>query len=91
MKRLVILFLVILPFFATRGQQAAGELRRLDAAPLDVQAWPNIALEQVVSGLTSPVHITHAGDGSGRLFVVERGGRIKIIQGGVVSGVFPGH
>lgn len=88
MKRLVILILVILPFFATRGRQAAGELRRLDAAPLEVQAWPNIALEQVVSGLSSPVHITHAGDGSGRLFVVERGGRIKIIQGGVVSAVF---
>jgi glucose/arabinose dehydrogenase len=27
------------------------------------------------------VHITHAGDGSGRLFVVEKDGRIKIIAG----------
>jgi glucose/arabinose dehydrogenase len=30
------------------------------------------------------VHLTHAGDGSGRLFVVERSGRIRIIRNGAV-------
>ncbi len=42
-------------------------------------------LERVASGLELPVHITHAGDGSGRLFVVEQGGRIRIIRNGMVE------
>lgn len=41
-----------------------------------------IALSQVESGLTEPVFLTHAGDGSGRLFVVERAGYIRIIKNG---------
>jgi glucose/arabinose dehydrogenase len=42
---------------------------------------PAIALEPVVSdGLRHPVYVTHAGDGSGRLFVVEQPGRIRIVK-----------
>ena len=48
-------------------------------------AWPNISLTQVVSGLTQPLGITHASDGSGRLFVVEQGGRIRIFKNGVLQ------
>lgn len=43
-----------------------------------------IHLQQVASGLTSPVAATHAGDGSGRLFIVDQAGQIRIIQGGVL-------
>lgn len=43
---------------------------------------PDISMQQVVTGLSSPVHVTHAGDGSGRLFVVEQRGTIRIVQGG---------
>jgi glucose/arabinose dehydrogenase len=35
-----------------------------------------------VIGLESPVYVTHAGDGSGRLFVVEQTGVILIIRAG---------
>jgi glucose/arabinose dehydrogenase len=38
----------------------------------------------VPSGLSSPLGVTHAGDGSGRLFVVERCGKIKIVNNGTV-------
>jgi glucose/arabinose dehydrogenase len=41
-------------------------------------------LELVASGFSKPVLVANAGDGSGRLFVVEQTGRIKIIEGGVV-------
>ncbi len=45
---------------------------------LFLQAQPEIQLEQIATGFSSPVEITHAGDA--RLFVVERAGRIKIID-----------
>ena len=48
--------------------------------------WPRISLLEVASGFSQPVHITHAGDGTGRLFVVERAGRIRIVQGGAIVG-----
>jgi glucose/arabinose dehydrogenase len=34
------------------------------------------------SGLENPVGLTHAGDDSGRLFILEQSGRIRIIQDG---------
>lgn len=37
--------------------------------------------EQVGSGFREPVFVTHAGDGSGRIFVVEKGGRIRLLNG----------
>jgi glucose/arabinose dehydrogenase/uncharacterized cupredoxin-like copper-binding protein len=41
---------------------------------------PAIQLVQVAGGLVDPINIANAGDGSGRLFVVERIGRIRIID-----------
>lgn len=40
----------------------------------------NLGLELVASGLTRPVVITHAGDGSKRLFIVEQEGIIRIVD-----------
>lgn len=42
---------------------------------------PSIQLVQVASGLVDPLNIANAADSSGRLFVVERVGRIRIING----------
>ncbi|HKF23954.1 MAG TPA: PQQ-dependent sugar dehydrogenase [Candidatus Angelobacter sp.] len=47
-------------------------------------ALPPPALTPVASGFNSPLGLEQAGDGSGRLFVVEQGGTIKIIQNGSV-------
>src|SRR5262245_28403287 len=41
---------------------------------------PAIQLVQVATGLVDPINVANAGDGSGRLFVVERIGRIRIID-----------
>jgi glucose/arabinose dehydrogenase len=44
-----------------------------------------LSLSRVGSGFTKPVYLAHAGDGSGRLFVVEQAGRILIVRDGVVN------
>jgi len=45
--------------------------------------WPaSISLNLVESGLVRPVHVTHAGDGTNRLFVVEQDGRVKVLVNG---------
>jgi len=48
------------------------------ATPLLAQ----VQLLAVVSGLSSPVFAGHAGDGSNRLFIVEKSGVIKVLQPG---------
>lgn len=52
------------------------------ARPRPAVTWPSVALSQVATGFASPVYITNAGDGTGRVFIVERGGRIKLLGGG---------
>jgi glucose/arabinose dehydrogenase len=39
-----------------------------------------VRLEAVVAGLDSPIGTTNAGDGSGRLFVNEQAGRIRVVN-----------
>lgn len=41
-----------------------------------------IGVEPLVTDLDQPLHVTGAGDGSGRLFVVEKGGRIWVLRDG---------
>jgi glucose/arabinose dehydrogenase len=41
-------------------------------------------LVEIANGFDRPIYVTHAGDGSGRLFVVEQSGQIKIIDGDTV-------
>jgi glucose/arabinose dehydrogenase len=42
----------------------------------------NVSLEQVGSGFEQPLYLTHAGDGSGRVFVVEKRGRVSLLEDG---------
>jgi glucose/arabinose dehydrogenase len=56
----------------------------LTAASLFAQPWPRPKLVPVVSGLAFPVDIQNARDGTGRLFLVEQEGRIRILQDGAL-------
>ena len=64
------------------GLLAAGLLGSLVAAATDLP--PDLSLELFADGFSRPIAVRNAGDGSGRLFVVEQAGRILVVEGGVV-------
>jgi glucose/arabinose dehydrogenase len=80
--------MVTTPFRAPRRAAAATALLALAADAAAAQTIPKgartIELETVASGLVSPDGVTHAGDGSGRLFIVEQSGQIRIVDDGVL-------
>jgi glucose/arabinose dehydrogenase len=45
---------------------------------------PQLHLERIVGGLSRPLGIVAAGDGSDRLFIVQQGGLIRILENGVL-------
>jgi len=58
-------------------------------ASADHSTSPNsttLALHLVASGLARPLDVENAGDGSGRLFVVEQDGRIRVLVDGKLQG-----
>ena len=46
--------------------------------------WPSISVTPLEQKFDTPIQVTHAGDGSGRLFVIDRGGTIHIIDNGTL-------
>jgi glucose/arabinose dehydrogenase len=60
------------------GGAPGGPAWSTDTAPLEA---PLVAVELVAGGLDRPVDVRHAGDGSGRLFIVLQDGRILIHDG----------
>lgn len=51
----------------------------------DSGSGPQVALERVASGFARPLYVVEAPDGSGRLFVVEQAGKIRVVTAGVVA------
>ena len=56
-----------------------GTVDRLDAGPSPAGA---VALQPLLTGLSSPLFVTHARDGTNRLFILEQAGLIKVLQPG---------
>jgi hypothetical protein len=55
----------------------------LISASAVIPSEATVALQPVVTtGLSAPLYVTHSRDGSGRLFIVERGGVIKVLHPG---------
>ena len=78
--RFPLVFFVVVAITLAAALPAVGQ----QAIRPDDGVWPDIALVEVASGFVRPVHVTHAGDGSGRLFVVEQNGRIRVVKDGIV-------
>lgn len=75
--RSLLLSLLVFPFVQAQDSYAQGKQPAV--------VWPTIALTAlpIQSGdLIAPVYLTNAGDGSGRLFIVEQDGRVRIFQNG---------
>ena len=61
------------------GQSSDGPESSFDPQAVHLQ------LQKVVAGLDQPVAVMSAGDGTGRLFVVEQTGRIRIVENGKLA------
>lgn len=64
------------------GIPARAEDPRADQAGVLDPGLLKMSSRRLVDGLQRPVDIAHAGDGSGRLFIVEKPGRIRIVEDG---------
>lgn len=88
--RVAVFALVLVPVTGIQLTLAAGAPREVvvSARPpsgVDFDATKiRISFSRVARNLSKPVFITHSGDNNGRLFIVEQGGRIKVLRQGVV-------
>ncbi len=69
---------------ALGGSPSGPEWSSTELAPLG--GTPTIALTLLTQAVDGPVHVTHAPDGSGRFFIVEKGGYIRILKNGSLLG-----
>ena len=65
--------------FALSARIACAQLPDVPTGTISVE------VQTIATGLSSPVDLIPVNDGSGRLFIVEQGGRIKILQNGAVN------
>ncbi len=78
----------VIPVAADEPQVAAPAERATEAIEPAALVSGQLTVVRVTGGLSSPLGVTNAGDGSGRLFVVERSGRVRVVQSGRVTGTF---
>lgn len=64
---------------ASVGSPAGGN------AAAAAAAWPAISLVPFLDGVANVVQVTHAGDSTGRVFVVQQAGYVRLVIGGVLQ------
>jgi len=67
------------PVVVTPESSASTEPTSADTGPVDLSSV-RLALSPVATGFDQPLFITGAGDASGRLFVCEKGGLLKVMS-----------
>lgn len=81
-RRFLFALTLTLCIFVANAPVAVHARAPLASAPLASAAFQSpatIQLQLVLAGLSSPVLVTNAGDGSNRLFIVEQTGRIQVL------------
>src|SRR3989338_9105196 len=78
--------LTLLALIVRAGAEAAPIAHAASPAPCQLQGppppFPSIRLKSVAKGLKAPLGLFHAGDGTGRLFLVEQRGTIQSLENG---------
>ena len=86
-RRVLFLFIALLMaasgWFMSMGAVAQDEATVAQPGG-DLPGEPTLELVKVADGFIDPINVASAHDGSGRLFVVERTGTVRIIQDGQV-------
>lgn len=81
--------IALLPIWIAGCIQLFSTASQPDVGPCSVSVptadGPAIELELFLDGLSNPVYLTHAGDGSDRLFVVEQPGTIRVYEQGALK------
>ena len=76
------LFFMLVAVLCLAVLQAAANTRPTARPQETTASAPRVT---VLSGLSGPVYVSNAHDGSNRLFVVEQAGRIKVLQPGAAT------
>ena len=90
--RVALLALVLVPVIGTQLTLAGGTPREVIVSGRppsgeDFDATKiRISFSRIARSLSKPVFITHSGDNNGRLFIVEKTGRIRVIRQGTLRG-----
>jgi Glucose / Sorbosone dehydrogenase/S-layer homology domain len=67
---------------ATAIAMAALILGTVGVSPVAAALKPGqLTFQRVVGGLSAPLGVVNAGDGTGRLFIVQRGGTVRVVNG----------
>ena len=82
LQRIILLIIFAYPIVLALAQGAeANVIISRDSGPNPAL----LKLTRIAGGFDRPLYVTHAGDGSKRLFVVEQGGRILVLEEGAKS------
>lgn len=81
MRLITSLLLILLLVPMTTAQETTDPVITRSTAPDPA----NVALQAVVDGLRRPLFVTYAETESGRLFIVEQGGIIRVLDGSTIS------
>ena len=92
MRKLTALIGTLVLMLTTTAPVAARPMSQMpDAAPTGEAAFTGgqVDIQLTVSGLTQPIGVTNAGDGTNRLFVVQQNGIVRVVSNNrLVAGAF---
>ena len=80
MKPIRIATLIIVAAFVASAQRVPATKNEVARPQGQLPGNPKIALVKIADGFNDPTNVANAGDGSGRIFVVERVGRVRVVR-----------